>query len=156
MRLALAEARLAFDAGEVPVGAVAVYRDQVVGRGHNRKETQRDPTAHAEVLALREAARTRGGWRLANVDLYCTMEPCPMCAGAIVHARVKRVVFAARDPRTGAAGSVFDLLPSDQRFNHYTEVDHGIMSEEASGMLSSFFRKRRQQKLQQKKSESQK
>ena len=106
MRAAIAEAALAFQKGDVPVGAVAVRDDQIIGRGHNRKEELKDPTAHAEMIALQEAARTLGGWRLIGVTLYCTMEPCPMCAGAMVQARLPRLVYAVDDPKAGAAGSV--------------------------------------------------
>lgn len=136
--------------GEVPVGAVLVLNDKIVGEGWNQPISSNDPTAHAEVMALRDAGKRLDNYRLPETTLYVTLEPCPMCAGAIVHARVKRVVFAAQDPRSGAAGSVFDLLPSDQRFNHYTLVDQGVMAQEASSLLSDFFRKRRQQKSQQK------
>ena len=138
MRLALAEAKLALDAGEVPIGAVAVYRGQVIGSGHNCKETQHDPTAHAEVIALREAARFRGGWRLLDVDLYCTMEPCPMCAGAMIQARIARLVYAVDDPKAGAAGSVVDLL-QHRRLNHRVRVDRGLLMAEVQQMLAAFF-----------------
>jgi len=138
MRLATAEARLAFAVGEVPVGAVAVYREQVIGRGHNLKETQRDPMAHAELLALREAARFRGGWRLPGVVLYCTMEPCPMCAGAMLQARIPRLVFAVDDPKAGAAGSVVDLLQNPS-FNHQLQVERGVLAAEVQSLLADFF-----------------
>lgn len=156
MQQALSLAGKAEQHGEVPVGAVVVLNDEIIGEGWNQPISSNDPTAHAEVMALRDAGKSLENYRLPETTLYVTLEPCPMCAGAIVHARVKRVVFAARDPRTGAAGSVFDLLPSDERFNHHAEVDSGVMSEEASQMLSAFFRKRRQQKLQKKQSESKK
>ena len=127
----------------MPVGAVLVLDNEIVGEGWNQPISSNDPTAHAEVMALRDAGQRLANYRLPETTLYVTLEPCPMCAGAIVHARVKRLVFAAKDPRSGAAGSVFDLLPSDQRFNHYTEVDQGVLAEQASAMLSSFFRKKR-------------
>ena len=146
MKHALELASRAEQCDEVPVGAVLVHDGEIIGEGWNQPIGSHDPTAHAEIMALRNAGQRLENYRLPGTTLYVTLEPCPMCAGAIVHARVKRVVFATRDPRTGAAGSVFDLLPSDQRFNHYTEVDSGVMAEEASGMLSSFFRKRREQK----------
>jgi tRNA(adenine34) deaminase len=138
MRQALEEAKLAVQAGDVPVGAVAVYQGEVIGRGHNRKEADRDPTAHAEMLALREAARTLGGWRLPGVTLYCTLEPCPMCAGAMVQARLPRLVYAAGDPKTGAAGSVLNLLEHGE-MNHQVCVVRGVLAREAQEMLQSFF-----------------
>ena len=139
MRQALAEARLAFKEGEIPVGAVAVYLDQVIGRGHNRKESDQDPTAHAEMLALREAAHARGGWRLSQVTLYCTMEPCPMCAGAMLCARVPRLVYAVDDAKAGASGSVIDLLRHPQ-LNHHVKVTRGVLSDDAQVLLADFFR----------------
>ena len=150
MQKAFELAHKAEQQGEVPVGAVVVLNDEIVGEGWNQPISSNDPTAHAEVMALRDAGKRLDNYRLPETTLYVTLEPCPMCAGAIVHARVKRLVFAARDPRSGAAGSVFDLLPSDQRFNHYTLIDQGVMAQEASSLLSDFFRKRRQQKSQQK------
>ena len=138
MSLALAEARRAFARGEVPVGAVAVYQGEVIGRGHNEKETRRDPTAHAEIIALREAARVRGGWRLLGVTLYCTMEPCPMCAGAMVQARLPRLVYAVDDPKAGAAGSVMDIL-DHPRLNHRVLVTRGVLAEQVQELLAAFF-----------------
>lgn len=138
MREALAEARLAFAKGEIPVGAVAVHRDQVIGRGHNEKETSHDPTAHAEMLALRQAAASRGGWRLIDVTLYCTMEPCPMCAGAMVQARLPRLVYAVHDPKTGAAGSTIDLL-QNPLYNHHVQVTRGILAAEVQELMAAFF-----------------
>ena len=143
MQRALDLARRAQDEGEVPVGAVLVKDGQVVGEGWNRPIAAHDPTAHAEIQALRAAAQRLGNYRLPGTTLYVTLEPCPRCAGAIVHARVGRVVFGARDPRSGAAGSVCDLLPSDQRFNHRTEAEGGVEAEEAGRMLKAFFRARR-------------
>lgn len=143
MRRALQLAARAEQSGEVPVGAVLVLNDEIIGEGWNQPISSHDPTAHAEIMALRDAGQKMANYRLPDTTLYITLEPCPMCAGAIVHARVKRVVFAARDPRTGAAGSVFDLLPSDRGFNHYTSVEQGALSEQSSEMLSSFFRRRR-------------
>jgi tRNA(adenine34) deaminase len=138
MQLALDEARLAFDAGEIPVGAVAVYRGKVVGRGHNRKENDRDPTAHAEIIALRQAASARNGWRLLDTTLYCTMEPCPMCAGAMVQARLPTLVFGVVDPKAGAAGSVVNLLQHPM-LNHTVAVRSGILEVEIQGLLATFF-----------------
>jgi len=143
MQRALELARCAEHAGEVPVGAVLVKDGEIVGEGWNRPIAAHDPTAHAEIQALRAGAQKLGNYRLPGTVLYVTLEPCPMCAGAIVHARVERVVFGARDPRTGAAGSVFDLLPSDERFNHRTVCEGGVEAEASSQMLKAFFRARR-------------
>jgi tRNA(adenine34) deaminase len=144
MRRALELAQSAEGAGEVPVGAVLVASDgQIIGEGWNRPIGAHDPTAHAEIVALRAAANAAGNYRLPGTTLYVTLEPCPMCAGAIVHARVERVVFATSDPRSGAAGSVFDLLPSDERFNHYTRCEGGVLAQESADMLRRFFRVRR-------------
>lgn len=143
MREALALADRAAAEGEVPVGAVVVRDGAVIGRGWNRPIGGHDPTAHAEIEALRDAAQRVGNYRLPGATLYVTLEPCPMCAGAIVHARVARVVFGAADPRTGAAGSVFDLLPSDRRFNHRTLCDGGVLAQESGERLRTFFRARR-------------
>ena len=128
--------------GEVPVGAVAVRDGQIIGRGHNRKEELKDPTAHAEMIALQEAARTLGGWRLIGVALYCTMEPCPMCAGAMVQARLPRLVYAVDDPKAGAAGSVVDLL-RNERLNHRVEVIAGVLAEEVEELTQRFFQELR-------------
>lgn len=142
MREALALAACAEAAGEVPVGALVVVGGTVIGRGWNRTVGDADPTAHAEMLALREAGRTMGNYRLPGTTLYVTLEPCPMCAGAMVHARVERLVFGAFDPKTGAAGSVFDLLPG-QRHNHRVEVAGGCLADECGERLRAFFRARR-------------
>jgi tRNA(adenine34) deaminase len=139
MQAALEQARLAYDKGEVPVGAVAVYQGQIIAWGHNCKESERDPTAHAEMIALRAAACVRGGWRLSGVTLYCTLEPCPMCAGAMVQARLPRLVFALNDPKAGAAGSVVDLV-QHAHFNHKIQVTRGVMAQEAASVLKGFFR----------------
>ena len=143
MRQALALAARAADEGEVPVGAVLVMQGAIIGEGWNRPIAARDPTAHAEIQALRDAARRAGNYRLPTTELYVTLEPCPMCAGAIVHARVQRVVFGASDPKGGACGSVFDLLPSDQRFNHRTDCVGGVLEAECAALLRQFFRARR-------------
>lgn len=142
MRRALDLARRAADAGEVPVGAVLVRGDEPIGEGWNRPIGACDPTAHAEVLALRAAAAMAGNYRLVDSTLYVTLEPCPMCAGALVHARVARVVFGAVDPRAGAAGTVFDLLRS-AALNHRAEVTGGVLAEECGALLREFFRARR-------------
>lgn len=138
MREALAEAEAAAREGEIPVGAVVVWRDQVIGRGHNRREALADPTAHAEILALREAARTLGSWRLSGTTLYCTLEPCCMCAGALVNARVEALVFALHDPKAGAAGSVYDLVRSPW-LNHRLRVTFGVLAPEAQALMDTFF-----------------
>ena len=138
MQLALEEARAALEENEVPIGAVIVHQERVIARAHNQREQFNDPTAHAEMIALREAARTLGGWRLAGVTLYCTLEPCPMCAGAMVAARLPRLVYGADDPKAGAVGSVVELL-RDRRFNHQVAVSRGVLAEEAQALLERFF-----------------
>ena len=143
MDTALTEARAAAARGEVPVGAVIVGPVGILAQAGNRTRELNDPTAHAEMLVIRAACAALGQERLTGCDLYVTLEPCPMCAGAIVHARVERVVFAAADPRAGAAGSVFDLLPSDRRFNHAVACEGGVLATESADMLRAFFRARR-------------
>ena len=143
MRRALELARNAEVEGEVPVGALVVVDGVIVGEGWNRPIGSCDPTAHAEIVALRAAGKQLDNYRLPGSTLYVTLEPCPMCASAIVHARVARVVYGAPDPRAGAAGSVFDLLPSDARFNHRTACAGGVLAEESGAMLRAFFRARR-------------
>ena len=142
MKEAICEAKKAERIGEVPIGAILVRKGVIVGRGHNRRETDKDPTAHAEILAIREASRILGGWRLLETTLYVTLEPCPMCAGAIVQARIARVVFGAPDPKAGCAGTLMNLL-QEERFNHQTEVVGGVLREECGELLSSFFRRLR-------------
>lgn len=142
MRAALALAERAAREGEVPVGAIIVHEGQIVGRGANRPITDCDPTAHAEIIALRDAGRTLGNYRLIGCTLYVTIEPCVMCAGAIMHARIARVVYGARDPKTGACGSVVDLF-ADRRINHHTQVAQGVLAEESGNLLSRFFAGRR-------------
>ena len=142
MAEALAQAQLAAAEGEVPIGAVAVFEDRIVGRGRNARERLRDPTAHAEVLALQEAARTLGRWRLTGASIFATLEPCPMCAGALVNARVDRLVYGVADPKAGAVDSLFDLL-RDSRLNHRLRVDKGVLAEECAALLRDFFRQRR-------------
>jgi tRNA(adenine34) deaminase len=139
MRLALGQARLAADHGDVPIGAVVLDRTgQVLAAAGNRREVDADPTAHAEVLALREAARTEGSWRLADCTLVVTLEPCTMCAGALVLARVSRLVFGAYDPKAGAVASLFDVV-RDPRLNHRVDVRGGILEVECGALLSDFF-----------------
>ena len=142
MGLALDLAREAGAAGEVPVGALIVLDGEVVGRGFNQPIGRHDPTAHAEIMALRDAATHLGNYRLPGCTLYVTLEPCAMCAGAIMHARIDRVVFGARDPKTGAAGSIVDLF-AETRLNHHTAVVGGVLAEECGTLLSSFFAARR-------------
>jgi tRNA(adenine34) deaminase len=144
MQYALMLAQRAEQQGEVPVGAVLVLQGRVAGEGWNQPISREDPTAHAEIIALRDAASREHNYRLPGSTLYVTLEPCPMCAGAIVHARVTRVVYAAPDPKSGAAGSVFDLLPTDGRFNHRVEVDGGLMKERSAKMLQDFFKRKRE------------
>jgi tRNA(adenine34) deaminase len=143
MALALAQARRAASLGEVPVGAVAVLDDEVIGRGFNMKELVNDPTAHAEMIAIKEAAEFLDNWRLIGVTLYSTLEPCPMCAGAMIQARLERLVYGARDTRFGADGSVVDVL-SDPRFNHRVAVTSGILEGEAADLMRDFFRSLRE------------
>jgi len=142
MRLALREARRALEHGDVPVGAVVAHDGDVIGAGHNERERRQDPTAHAEVLALREAAARLGTWRILDSVLYVTLEPCAMCAGAIVLGRVDRVVYGTADPKAGAAGSVMDVL-AEPRFNHRPRVDGGLLREECAALLADFFASRR-------------
>ena len=143
MQLAIAQARIAEEHGEVPVGAVLVRDDEVLGVGWNQPIGTHDATAHAEIMVLRDAGSRESNYRLPGTTLYVTLEPCPMCAGAIVHARVERVVYGAADPRSGAAGSVFDLLPSDSRFNHRTLAEGGVLADECASLLRDFFQARR-------------
>ena len=142
MGLALDLAREAGAAGEVPVGALIVWGGEVVGRGFNQPVSRHDPTAHAEIMALRDAATRLGNYRLPGCSLYVTLEPCAMCAGAIMHARIDRVVFGARDPKTGAAGSVIDLF-AEARLNHHATIVGGVLAAECGSLLSSFFGARR-------------
>ncbi len=149
MQAALAEALIARDKGEVPIGAVVVFNGGIISRGHNLRETSNDPTTHAEMVAIREAAQAIGHWRLLETTLYVTLEPCVMCMGAIILARIPRLVYACRDPRAGAVGSIYDLS-RDERFNHRVEVSEGVLGEECSAMLSGFFRELRTGKKMQK------
>lgn len=142
MEEALRLAQAAEAAGEVPVGAVVVCEGEIVGRGHNRNLLDQDPTAHAEIVALREAARAQGNHRLTRCDLYVTIEPCAMCAGAMVHARIRRLVYGAADAKGGAVKSVFQVL-AEPRLNHAVEVTGGVLAERSAAMLQAFFRARR-------------
>jgi tRNA(adenine34) deaminase len=142
MRLALREADRAVAHDDIPVGAVVVHDGEVIGTGHNERELRADPTAHAEMIALREAARALSSWRVLDAVIYVTLEPCAMCAGAIVLARVPRVVFGTTDPKAGAAGSVLDVL-AEPRLNHRPQVESGLLAEESADLLRAFFASRR-------------
>jgi tRNA(adenine34) deaminase len=142
MKEALLEARKAKRIGEVPIGAVVVAQGEIIGRGHNRSILTSDPTAHAEILALKEAARAMHNYRLTDVHLFVTIEPCLMCAGASIHARIKRLIFGARDPKTGSVRSLYQIL-DDPQWNHRIEVIEGILAEECGGLMQEFFKKRR-------------
>jgi tRNA(adenine34) deaminase len=142
MQEALAEARAAADAGEVPVGAIVLFNGEVIGRGQNRVLRDFDPTAHAEIIAMRAAARRLHNYRLTGCELYITLEPCAMCAGAMIHARIRRLVYAAPDPKAGAAGSVLEVV-NHPRLNHRMQLTAGILQESCSDLLRQFFRQRR-------------
>lgn len=142
MQAALSEARAAAEGGEVPIGAVIVHHGIIIGRGQNRVLRDNDPTAHAEIVALRGAAAVIDNYRLLGCTLYVTLEPCAMCAGAMVHARLDRLVYAASDPKAGAAGSVLEVL-NHPRLNHQMQVDRGVLADESAELLRSFFRERR-------------
>lgn len=139
MRYAIQEAQRALEAGEVPVGCVIVHEGRLIGKAHNQRETLQDPTAHAEVLAITQAAAALKSWRLEDTRMYVTLEPCPMCAGAIILARIPEVYFGAFDPKAGVCGSLMNLL-EDGRFNHRPAVTAGLLADECGGLLSGFFR----------------
>ena len=153
MRAALAEAEIAESLGEVPIGAVVVLDDQIIGRGHNLRETSNDPTTHAEIIAIRQAAKQLSSWRLLDCTLYVTLEPCVMCMGATILARIPQLVLGCRDPKAGAAGSLYNLAV-DERLNHQIEVREGILQQECSSQLSHFFHCLREEKKQQKRDKS--
>ena len=142
MQVALQLAQQAADAGEVPVGAIVVLEGEIVGRGFNRPISQHDPSAHAEIMALRDAGKHIKNYRLPECVLYVTLEPCVMCAGAMMHARLKRIVFGASDPKTGAAGSVVNLF-AESRLNHHTQIEGGVLASECGQLISQFFKARR-------------
>jgi len=142
MRIALEEAKAAYDVGEVPVGAVLVHDGHILARAHNAPITMNDPSAHAELLALRQAGEKAGNYRLVGAELYVTLEPCIMCAGAIIQARLARVIFGARDPKCGAVASLYNIL-TDERLNHQVEVTEGVLREECGEIMSRFFQQKR-------------
>lgn len=145
MKFALREAEKAYEKEEVPIGAIVVLNNEIIGKGHNLTEHLQDPTAHAEIMAITAAANSIGSRRLENCVVYTTLEPCPMCAGALVLARVKRLVFSARDPKSGAVRSLYQIC-DDPRLNHRMEITEGVLEEQASMMLTSFFRELREKK----------
>lgn len=147
MEEALNEAKKAYELGEVPIGAVIEKDGVIIGRGHNMTETAKDPTAHAEMIALRQAAQTLGGWRLLGCSMYVTTEPCSMCAGAIVWARIEKLYIGTMDPKGGACGSVFNI-PQEPRLNHYVEIETGIMQQECQEILKTFFRELRKKRAE--------
>lgn len=142
IRQAIIEAERALDAGDVPIGAVIVHEDRIIGRGHNQRELLQDPTAHAEMIALTAAAAELGTWRFIGCTIYVTLEPCPMCAGALVQARIDRLVYGADDPKAGACGSVYNIV-EDDRLNHLVKVDRGVMADECAQLLKDFFAQQR-------------
>lgn len=142
MQEALKEAEIAYSHQEVPVGAVIVYQNKIIARAHNQKEELQDPTAHAEILAIQLAAKYSGSWHLEDIDLYVTLEPCPMCAYAMLQARINRLIFGTSDPKAGAAGSILNIV-QDRRFNHQMEVVSGVLKKECSLILQKFFQERR-------------
>ena len=159
MREALKEAQKAYDQAEVPIGAVVVLNGEIIGRGHNLREKEQDATLHAEIKAIRQANQHLGSWRLEDCELFVTLEPCPMCSGAMILARMKKVIFGAFDPKAGTAGTFMNLL-QDSRFNHQVEVEQGVLEEECQEILRSFFKglrernkKRKQQAKQAQQSE---
>lgn len=147
MQYAIREAERALDVGEVPVGCVIIHEGQIVGKAHNQRETLQDPTAHAEILAITQAADHFGSWRLEGAKLYVTLEPCPMCAGAIILARIAEVYFGATDPKAGCVGTLMNLL-EDTRFNHNPRVTPGLLADECGALLTDFFRTIRQNQQQ--------
>ena len=145
MAEALKEAALAAEMGEVPIGSVIVRGDEIIAAAHNLVETSKDPTAHAEMLAIRQAAARLGGWRLTGCHMYVTVEPCSMCAGAIVWARIEKLFIGTDDPKGGACGSIFNI-PQEKKLNHYTEIETGLLREECSEIMKTFFKKLRDRK----------
>jgi len=148
MHEAIKEAQKAYEKDEVPIGAVAVFKNQIIGRGHNQTERLKDPTAHAEIIAITAAANALNSWRLKDVTVYTTVEPCIMCAGALVLARVKKIIFGVRDEKFGGCGSVFNIV-NEKRLNHRIEIIEGILKDECFSLLKSFFKKKRKQRKSQ-------
>ncbi|WP_370519536.1 tRNA adenosine(34) deaminase TadA [Listeria sp. PSOL-1] len=142
MRLALEEAKKASSIGEVPIGAVVVLNGEIIGRGYNLRETTQNAITHAEILAIQDACQNLNTWRLSGADLYVTLEPCPMCSGAILLSRIHKVYYGAKDPKSGTAGTLMNLL-QDQRFNHVCEVESGLLQDETAAMLTTFFKELR-------------
>jgi tRNA(adenine34) deaminase len=142
MKIAIEQAAIAEENGDVPIGAVIVFENQIIGKAYNQREQLQDPTAHAEIIALTQAAEAVGSWRLEGCTMYVTLEPCPMCAGALVLARISRLVYGCEDPKTGAVKSLYNIV-QDERLNHRVEVTSGVMAEECSEQLQKFFAKRR-------------
>lgn len=149
MQAALEEAEKAAALGEVPVGAVIVRDGEIIARGHNETETRKDPTAHAEMNAIRQAAEKLGGWRLPNCQMFVTVEPCCMCAGAIVWSRIEKLYIGTPDPKSGACGSVFNI-PQDSRLNHFTKIETGLLQDECSRLMKDFFKQLRKKKSEEK------
>jgi len=149
MKEALREAQKAFEKDEVPIGAVAVYKNQIIGRGHNQTELLKDPTAHAEILAITAAANALSSWRLNDVEIFVTVEPCIMCSGALVLARVKRIIFGARDEKFGGCGSIFNIV-EEKRLNHQIRITASVMEKEAASLMKSFFEKKRKKNSKEK------
>ncbi|MDD6310933.1 MAG: tRNA adenosine(34) deaminase TadA [Firmicutes bacterium] len=146
---ALKEAEIAAELGEVPIGAVIVQDGKIIARGHNMTESLKDPTAHAEMIAIRQASQVLGGWRLPGCEMYVTTEPCSMCAGAVVWSRIERLYIGTMDPKSGACGSVFNI-PQEEKLNHFVEIETGIMQRECSDIMKNFFKKLRKKKLEEK------
>lgn len=142
MSQALLEAKKAYDIGEIPIGAVIVRDNEIIARGHNLREASKDPTAHAEMIAIRKASKVLGGWRLTNCDLYVTIEPCAMCAGSIVLARINRLFIGAMDPKAGAAGSIFNIVDNES-LNHQTKITYNVLEAQCSNIMKKFFKELR-------------
>ena len=148
MQVAIEQAKIAEENGDVPIGAVIAYQDRIIGRAYNQREQLKDPTAHAEIIALTQAAAALESWRLNGCTMYVTLEPCPMCAGALVLSRMDRLVFGCDDPKTGACGSLYNIV-RDEKLNHRLEVETGVLAEECSKLLQDFFERRRNENTQQ-------
>lgn len=153
MRAAVQQAKKAYKLGEVPIGCVIVYQDKIIGRGYNRRNTDKNTLAHAEISAIKKASKKMGDWRLEDCDLYVTLEPCQMCSGAIVQARIKKVIIGSMNPKAGCAGSILNILQMPE-FNHQVEIERGVLEEECSNMLKDFFKElRKRNKLEKKRLE---